>query len=76
MKKSDAIRQIKQSGVIPVVRAESGDEARRVIEALVRGGISILEITMTVPDAIGLIEETVARFGENMLTGAGTVLDA
>lgn len=76
MNKLEVIRQIVETGVFPVVRADSPEEALRAIEAIKRGGISILEITMTVPDAVRLIEAVAAKFGAEVLVGAGTVLDA
>ena len=76
MTKSDVLRQIKDTGVIPVVRATTADEAMRAIDAIREGGIAVLEITMTVPNAIAVIEEVTNRFGSDALVGAGTVLDA
>jgi len=75
MTKAEVIQQIRDTGVIPVVRATSADEAMRAIDAIREGGISILEITMTVPGAVALIEEVSARYGKDALVGAGTVLD-
>ena len=76
MNKSEVLQQIKDTGVIPVVRATTADEAMRAIDAIREGGISVLEITMTVPGAVGVIEQVAARFGNDALVGAGTVLDA
>src|SRR5262249_44871097 len=76
MNKSETLRQIIEIGVVPVVRAQSADEAMRAIEAIKEGGISVLEITMTVPGAIRLIDEVARRYGADALIGAGTVLDA
>ena len=76
MNKSDVVKQIRDTGLIPVVRATNADEAMRAIDAIREGGISVLEITMTVPGAIGVIEQVSARFGKDALVGAGTVLDA
>jgi 2-dehydro-3-deoxyphosphogluconate aldolase/(4S)-4-hydroxy-2-oxoglutarate aldolase len=76
MNKSDVVKQIRDTGLIPVVRAANADEAMRAIDAIREGGISVLEITMTVPGAIGVIEQVSARFGKDALVGAGTVLDA
>jgi 2-dehydro-3-deoxyphosphogluconate aldolase/(4S)-4-hydroxy-2-oxoglutarate aldolase len=73
--KTDVIQTIKDVGVIPVVRATSADEAMRAIEAIREGGIPVLEITMTVPGAVKLIEEVAKRYGKDALVGAGTVLD-
>ena len=75
MNKAEVIQTIRDIGVIPVVRAQSADEAMQAIDAIREGGISILEITMTVPGAVGLIEEVSNRYGDEVLVGAGTVLD-
>jgi 2-dehydro-3-deoxyphosphogluconate aldolase / (4S)-4-hydroxy-2-oxoglutarate aldolase len=76
MNKTDVIKQIRDIGVIPVVRATTADEAMRAIDAIREGGISVLEITMTVPNAFAVIEQVMTRFGSDALVGAGTVLDA
>jgi 2-dehydro-3-deoxyphosphogluconate aldolase/(4S)-4-hydroxy-2-oxoglutarate aldolase len=76
MNKSDVIGRIIETGLIPVVRAETSEIAMRAIDAIKEGGISVLEITMTVPGAIRVIEEVVRRFGEDAIVGAGTVLDS
>jgi 2-dehydro-3-deoxyphosphogluconate aldolase/(4S)-4-hydroxy-2-oxoglutarate aldolase len=75
MTKAEVIKQIRDTGVIPVVRATSADEAMRAIDAIREGGIAVLEITMTVPGAVGVIEQVSARYGTEALVGAGTVLD-
>lgn len=75
MSKAEVIQQIRDTGVIPVVRAASADEAMRAIDAIREGGISVVEITMTVPGAIKVIEEVSNRYGKDALVGAGTVLD-
>jgi 2-dehydro-3-deoxyphosphogluconate aldolase / (4S)-4-hydroxy-2-oxoglutarate aldolase len=73
--KAAVIQTIRDIGIIPVVRAQSADEAMKAIDAIREGGISILEITMTVPGAVGVIEEVSKRYGNNAVVGAGTVLD-
>lgn len=75
MSKQQIIEQIETLGLVPVVRAASADEAMRVIDAIKEGGVSVLEITMTVPGAVKVIEEVAARYGEEATVGAGTVLD-
>lgn len=75
MSKAEVIQTIRDVGIIPVVRAQSAAEAMLAIDAIREGGISILEITMTVPGAVGVIEEVSARYGDEALVGAGTVLD-
>jgi len=76
MNKTDVIKQIRDIGVIPVVRATSADEAMRAIDAIREGGVSVLEITMTVPGAVSVIEQLSRNYGSDVLVGAGTVLDA
>ncbi len=76
MDKQEVMARIREVGVVPVIRAESADEAARVIDAIRAGGVSVLEITMTVPGALGLIAEVARRVGNDAVVGAGTVLDA
>jgi 2-dehydro-3-deoxyphosphogluconate aldolase / (4S)-4-hydroxy-2-oxoglutarate aldolase len=73
---ADTLRRIEQIGVVPVVRAGSLDEARRAVEAICAGGIPIVELTMTVPDAPAVIREVVQQYGGEVLAGAGTVVNA
>jgi 2-dehydro-3-deoxyphosphogluconate aldolase/(4S)-4-hydroxy-2-oxoglutarate aldolase len=68
--------RIAEIGIIPVVRASSPAEARAAAEAVCAGGIQVVEITMTVPGAVDVIAELVRALGEEILIGAGTVLDA
>ena len=72
----DAIRKIHEIGIVPVVRAANLDEARRAVDAIRTGGIPVIEITMTVPDAPAMIQELVSHYGNSVLTGAGTVTTA
>ena len=75
MSKAAVLQTIRDIGIIPVVRAQSAEEAMLAIDAIREGGISILEITMTVPGAVGVIEEVANRYSGDALVGAGTVLD-
>src|SRR5688500_16825191 len=75
MNKAEIVKQIEELGLLPVVRASSADEAMQVIDAIKAGGVNILEITMTVPGAVKVIEKVVDKFGSEVLVGAGTVLD-
>src|ERR1041384_7720750 len=75
MNKSQVLNRIRDIGVIPVVRAASADEAIQVVEAIKAGGVSLLEITMTVPGAVQVIEQLAKRFRDEAMVGAGTVLD-
>jgi len=75
MNKSWVLQRIRDIGLVPVVRADSADQAKRAVAAIMAGGVSVLEVTMTVPDAIGVIEQLAKAFGGEALIGAGTVLD-
>jgi 2-dehydro-3-deoxyphosphogluconate aldolase / (4S)-4-hydroxy-2-oxoglutarate aldolase len=75
MKVEEIIRRIGEIGIVPVIRAANPAEASRAVEAVCAGGISIVEITMTVPDAPRVLRE-VARANGDFLIGAGTVLSA
>ena len=75
MDRAEIIKQIEEIGIVPVVRAASADEAMRAIDAIMEGGINVLEITMTVPGAVKVIEQVSQRYGADVLVGAGTVLD-
>jgi 2-dehydro-3-deoxyphosphogluconate aldolase/(4S)-4-hydroxy-2-oxoglutarate aldolase len=74
MEKNKVIERIRQVGVLPVLRASSADLAMRLADAIAEGGISALEVTMTVPKAIGVIRKLVEQ-RPDLLIGAGTVLD-
>jgi 2-dehydro-3-deoxyphosphogluconate aldolase/(4S)-4-hydroxy-2-oxoglutarate aldolase len=76
MARTQTLGRIRELGLVPVVRAASSEDALRTIESLGEGGVDIIELTMTVPGALKLIEGLVARFGRHMLVGAGTVLDS
>ena len=71
--KQEVLAALREGGIVPVIRADSADTALRIVDALVAGGIRTLEITMTVPDAIGAIKAVSDRFGSSVLLGAGTV---
>ena len=62
-------------GIVPIVRADSAENAIQAVEAIYRGGIRAAEITMTVPGAIRALEKVADAFGDKIVLGAGTVLD-
>ncbi len=70
------IRRIEEIGIVPVVRAASVQEANRAAEAICAGGIPLVEITMTVPNAISAIRELAQQNRKDFLIGAGTVTSA
>jgi len=75
MNKQAVLGQIEAIGLIPVVRATSAAEAIKVAEIIAGCGVPIFEITLTVPGAVNVIEQLCRRFGDEVLIGAGTVLD-
>lgn len=68
--------QLIESGVIAVIRMKEQDRVLRVAEALLKGGVRALEVTMTVPGALGCIEAISRELGEDALPGVGSVIDA
>lgn len=74
--KEKNLKRLFACGIISVIRAKSAKGALKVVEAVREGGIDIIEITMTVPNAIGVIETIAEESGGGVLLGAGTVLDA
>lgn len=77
MTKEQIITKIKENGLVAVVRANDAEEAKKITEACIKGGCASVEITFTVPGAQKIIEElTDAYKPEEILVGAGTVLDA
>jgi 2-dehydro-3-deoxyphosphogluconate aldolase/(4S)-4-hydroxy-2-oxoglutarate aldolase len=73
--KEKALARIREIGLIPIVRTPSPEDAFRAAEAILSSGIGIAEITMTVPDACKVMERVAKHFGDQVLLGAGTVLD-
>jgi 2-dehydro-3-deoxyphosphogluconate aldolase/(4S)-4-hydroxy-2-oxoglutarate aldolase len=61
---------------VPIIRARSAEQAIAAAEAICAGGISVVEVTMTVPGAVQVIDQLSRKMGQQVLIGAGTVLDA
>jgi len=74
MKRNEACAFIEKIGIIPAIRVSSAEEAHFAAEAVASAGIPIVEITLTVPDAVELISHLV-KYHPDMMVGAGTVLD-
>jgi 2-dehydro-3-deoxyphosphogluconate aldolase/(4S)-4-hydroxy-2-oxoglutarate aldolase len=72
----ESVRRIKTIGVVPVIRAASVEDAKRAVEAICAGGITVIELTMTVPDAVKVISQLAKNYGSSALIGAGTVTNA
>jgi len=74
MKMEDVARRIGEIGIVPVVRAAGVEEARQAVDAILAGGIPVVEITMTVPGAVEVIRSVARQFAGKVLVGAGTVV--
>ena len=73
--KSEVLKEIRRIGLVPVLRAKSEEQALALAAAIADGGVTVLEVTMTVPGAVRVIA-TLAKERPEILLGAGTVLDA
>lgn len=67
---------IERVGLIPVLRASSVETGHALVDAMMAGGATIIEVTMTVPNALALMRELKERYGDKLLMGSGTVTDA
>lgn len=76
MKKMHVFSEVERTKVIAILRAESADSLVGTINALVAGGITVVEVSMTTPGAIDVIAEAARQMGSRAVLGAGTVLDA
>jgi 2-dehydro-3-deoxyphosphogluconate aldolase / (4S)-4-hydroxy-2-oxoglutarate aldolase len=76
MKKWENLIRLKESGLIAVIRKPNPSQIHQIAEALVEGGTGALEITLDTPGALGMIQDLKENFGDRVLVGAGTVLDA
>jgi 2-dehydro-3-deoxyphosphogluconate aldolase / (4S)-4-hydroxy-2-oxoglutarate aldolase len=73
---SEIIRRIREAVIVPIVRTANAETAHAAVEALIEGGLKCVEITMTVENALRALESAADRYGDRVLLGAGTVLDA
>jgi 2-dehydro-3-deoxyphosphogluconate aldolase/(4S)-4-hydroxy-2-oxoglutarate aldolase len=67
---------IERVGLIPVLRARTAAQAHAVVKAMIAGGVTVVEVTMTVPGAIDLLKELKIEYGGRVLLGSGTVTTA
>jgi 2-dehydro-3-deoxyphosphogluconate aldolase/(4S)-4-hydroxy-2-oxoglutarate aldolase len=73
---SDTAQLIESAGLIPVLRAKSEIQAHAVVQAMIAGGIRVVEVTMTVPGAVDLLNNLKLEYGSKLLLGSGTVTTA
>ena len=75
MNKTEKLNLIRETGVIAIMRAQSPDQLTAAADAIKKGGVRVIEVTMTTPGALNVIAEATQRYGQEVLFGAGTVLD-
>lgn len=75
MKKVETLNIICETGVIAIMRAQSSDQLIAAADAIKKGGVKAIEVTMTTPGALGVIAEAKERYGSDVIFGAGSVLD-
>ncbi len=75
MNKAEKLDLIRDTGVIAIMRADSSEQLIAAADAIKAGGVQVIEVTMTTPGALTVIEEAKQRYGEAVLFGAGSVLD-
>jgi 2-dehydro-3-deoxyphosphogluconate aldolase/(4S)-4-hydroxy-2-oxoglutarate aldolase len=76
MSKENQLRQVLDCGIVAVVRSPDSHQLVEVARALADGGVSVVEITMSVPNALDVLRQVRQTLGARILLGAGTVLDA
>ena len=75
MSKPEIIDRIVNPGIVAIIRADSSEQLMGAAEALYEGGVTGMEVTMTTPNALQVINDVAKRFGKKVLIGVGTVLD-
>lgn len=75
MNKTEKLNLIRETGIIAIMRAQSSGQLIGAADAIKKGGVRAIEVTMTTPGALNVIAEATERYGQEVLFGAGTVLD-
>lgn len=76
MTKLEQMQQIEACGIVAIIRANSADELIEAAAAIHAGGVDVIEVTMTTPNALQVINDVSSTYGDKVLVGAGSVLDA
>lgn len=77
MDKETVLQKIQDVGLVAVVRATTGEQAKKITDACIKGGVAAIEMTFTVPQADKVIAEVASSYSpDQIILGAGTVLDA
>lgn len=75
MNKTEKLALMRETGVIAIMRAKSSDQLIAAADAIRAGGVRVIEVTMTTPGALDVIGKATQRYGDDVLFGAGSVLD-
>src|SRR5262245_53874224 len=75
MSKEDDLRRVLDCGLVAVVRSPDSQQLVEACRALADGGVTVVEITMSVPDALDVLRRVRGALGDRVLLGAGTILD-
>ncbi|MGB2713286.1 MAG: bifunctional 4-hydroxy-2-oxoglutarate aldolase/2-dehydro-3-deoxy-phosphogluconate aldolase [Vicinamibacterales bacterium] len=74
--RQEVLEAVERAGIVAVIRIKEPERLKAVVDAIAEGGVRVLEVTMTVPNAVRLIAELAPRMPAGFLLGAGTVVDA
>lgn len=75
MTKSEIIHRLLDPGIVAIIRADSSEHLLEAADALVAGGVTTMEVTMTTPNALHVISQIADRFGDRVLLGVGSVIE-
>lgn len=75
MSRESTQRLIFETGIVAIMRAKNSDQLLAAAEAVLAGGVKVIEVTMTTPNALGVIQQATSHFTEEIIFGAGSVLD-
>ncbi len=76
LKKYKILNQLHENYLVAVVRGDDEDETKKIVDEIIKGGFKNIEITFTVPNAEEVINQVHKQYGDDIVLGAGTVLDA
>ncbi|MDD8017694.1 MAG: bifunctional 4-hydroxy-2-oxoglutarate aldolase/2-dehydro-3-deoxy-phosphogluconate aldolase [Bacteroidota bacterium] len=76
MSRKETVQKISELGVVAVIRLQDAKKLVKVVDAIKQGGVKVIEITMTVPNAVGLIKDLSSTISSDVILGAGTVTDS
>ena len=76
LRKYEILKKVEEEKIVAVVRLDDSDKAEKCFDALIEGGIKIIEMTFTIPYVHTMLEKLSKKYGDSVVIGAGTVLDS